>query len=134
MLNVTSAGMRSVSPATRMVNGAAVSMASASRRSFAANWAREYVRVRSRRLITSSDREASFASAHQPVTVGAADRLVLGEPGQAERREIRVARGSVGDERGHHRAHGGRQLEPVTGEAGGHVEALGADAVEDRVP
>src|SRR5690349_6989839 len=51
MLNRASAGIRSLSPATWMVNGLAASIESASRRSFATNWAREYVRVRSRSVV-----------------------------------------------------------------------------------
>src|SRR4030095_7375387 len=55
-------------------------------------------------------------SAHQPVAVCPADRLALREAGQPERGQIGVAGGPLGDQRGHHVADGGRELEPVTGE------------------
>src|SRR5947208_565081 len=41
-------------------------------------------------------------SAHEPVTVRAADGLALGEARQTEGREVRMAARPVGDERGHH--------------------------------
>ena len=73
-------------------------------------------------------------SAHEPVAVGAADGLALGEAGETEGGQIGMTARPLGDEGGHHRAHRRRELEAVTREAHRHVAPLRPDAVQDRVP